>query len=392
MKKICFFSFMLILSIAAFAQQNLWKAQDIESAVVNLDHTVTFRFQAPDAKKVQIAGDFAAVKADNPIGGLVGTGLIDMAKENDSIWVYTSEPLKSELYSYLFVVDGVVAIDPNHPYVFRDFGTVSNYFIVGDGLADLFRVQQVPHGTLQSVWYKSDRLKMDRRLNVYLPAEYEMNPGKKYPVLYLLHGAGGDEDEWVNYGRACQIVDNLIARGKAEPMIIVMPNGHAAFEAAPGESSLGLYKPYHPEMMNGEFEQGFPEIIKFVEQTYRVQADKAHRAIAGLSMGGFHSFHISRLNENTFDYVGLFSAAVGLTKAEGIYSNVEETLKKQISNGMKLYWVGCGTDDFLYKNNADMRAMFDRLGLKYTYRESGDGHVWKNWRLYLSEFVPLLFK
>ncbi|MDO4214800.1 MAG: alpha/beta hydrolase-fold protein [Bacteroidales bacterium] len=382
----------LATSFSAFAQQNLWKAQDIESAVVNLDHSVTFRFQAPDAKKVQIAGDFAKIKEDNPVGGLVGTGLIDMKKENDSIWVYTSEPLTSELYSYMFVVDGTVTVDPNHPYIFRDFGTVSNYFMVPDGLADLFMVQKVAHGTLQSPWYHSEKGKKNRRLNVYLPAGYEKNVNKKYPVLYLLHGAGGDEDEWVNYGRTCQILDNLIAQGKAEPMIVVMPNGHIDFEAAPGESSMGLYKPFHPAMMNGEFEQAFPEIMKFVESTYRVQADKAHRAIAGLSMGGFHSFHISRLYENTFDYVGLFSAAVGMTKPEGVYANQDATLKKQIANGVKLYWVGCGTEDFLYKNNADMRAMFDRMGLKYTYRESGDGHVWKNWRLYLSEFAPLLFK
>ncbi len=392
MKKLILTGWLLVASIGVFAQQNLWKSQDIESAVVNLDHTVTFRFQAPNAKKVQIAGDFAEIKEDNPVGGLVGTGLIDMKKENDSIWVYTSAPLKSELYSYMFVVDGTVTVDPNHPYIFRDFGTVSNYFIVGDGLGDLFRVQQVPHGTLQSIWYMSNHFNMNRRLNVYTPAEYEKNPNKKYPVLYLLHGAGGDEDEWVNYGRTCQIIDNLTAKGLCEPMIVVMPNGHVSFEAAPGESSMGLYKPFHPSMMDGKFEQAFPEIIQFIESNYRVKADKAHRAIAGLSMGGFHSFHISRLYENTFDYVGLFSAAVGLTRQEGIYKNTEETLKKQIANGVKLYWVGCGTEDFLYKNNADMRAMFDRLGLKYTYRESGDGHVWKNWRLYLSEFAPLLFK
>lgn len=393
MKKFIAISLLVATTLVANAQQNLWKAQDIESAVVNADHTVTFRFQAPDAKLVQIAGDFAAAKADNPVGGLVGTGLIDMKKANDSIWVYTSDPLKSELYSYMFVVDGIVTADPNHPYIFRDFGTLSNYFIVPDGLADLFMVNKVPHGTLSSVWYHSEVGDKDRRMNIYLPAGYEKNKDQKYPVLYLLHGAGGDEDEWIHFGRTCQIMDNLIAQGKAVPMIVVMPNGHIDFEAAPGESSMGLYKPFHPAMMNGKFEQSFPEIIKYVEDNYRVQADKQHRAIAGLSMGGFHSFQISRIYENTFDYVGLFSAAVGLNKQQqGIYANQEESLKKEIANGVKLYWIGCGSEDFLYKNNCDMRAMFDKLGLKYVYRESGDGHVWKNWRLYLSEFAPLLFK
>ena len=135
MKKILIVGALLACVVPACAQQNLWKSQDIESAVVNLDHTVTFRFQAPNAHKVQIAGDFAEIKEDNPVGGLVGTGLIDMKKENDSIWVYTSAPLKSELYSYMFVVDGTVTVDPNHPYIFRDFGTVSNYFIVCSPLA-----------------------------------------------------------------------------------------------------------------------------------------------------------------------------------------------------------------------------------------------------------------
>lgn len=158
---------------------------------------------------------------------------------------------------------------------------------------------------------------MDRRINIYTPAGYEQSGDRKYPVLYLLHGMGGDEDEWTTFGRAAQILDNLIAQGKAEPMIVVMPNGHAAMEAAPGESSLGYYKPYHMKngTMDGAFEAYFPEIITFVESNYRVQADKAHRAIAGLSMGGFHSANISLNYPDMFDYVGLFSAALNVQSA-----------------------------------------------------------------------------
>lgn len=386
----------ILFSVQLSAQQNLFVAQDLKSAIVNEDKTVTFNFKAPDAKKVQIAGDFADKAEGQHVGGMVGAGLIDMTKGEDGIWTYTSRPLKPELYSYEFMVDGVPTIDPNNVYVYRDFATVTNVFIVGGGNADLYQVNKVPHGTLSHRWYESKGLDMTRRINIYTPAGYEQSGDRKYPVLYLLHGMGGDEDEWVSFGRATQILDNLIAQGKAEPMILVMPNGHAHMEAAPGESSWGLYKPFHAKTgtMDGTFEKYFYEIIDFVENNYRVQADKAHRAIAGLSMGGFHSMHISRYYENTFDYVGLFSAAVmerpGMD--QGIYANFNETLQKQIDNGVKLYWLGIGKDDFLYKANVAFREQLTKMGLKYEYLETEGGHVWTCWRTYLSVFAPKLFK
>lgn len=393
---------MTLLLVAAYggmkapAQQNLFVAQDLRSAIVNDDNTVTFNFKAPDAGKVQIAGDFAAKAEGQHIGGMVGAGLIDMAKNAEGIWTYTTEPLGSELYSYQFMVDGIPVIDPNNVYVYRDFATLSNVFIVGNGQADLYKVNKTPHGTLAHCWYHSDGLGTDRRLNVYTPAGYEQSAGKEYPVLYLLHGAGGDEDEWVTFGRAAQILDNLIAQGKAVPMIVVMPNGHAGMEAAPGESSWGFYKPVHLRegTMDGAFEENFMEIVRFIESNYRIKADKSHRAVAGLSMGGFHSMHISRYYANTFDYVGLFSAAVmerpGMDK--GIYANFEETLKKQVADGVKLYWIGIGSDDFLYKANETFRTRLDKLGMKYEFMETEGGHVWTCWRTYLSVFAPKLFQ
>ena len=382
--------FLAILAINAKAQQNLFGGQDIESAVVDEDNTVTFRFIAPDAKNVMVAGDFVEQVEENPIGGMVGSGLLPMTRDEEGIWTLTTKPLASELYSYLFMVDGVATTDPNNPYVFRDFATITNVFIVGNGQADLYKVEDVPHGSLTHRWYNSEKLGMDRRINIYTPAGYESS-GEKYPVLYLLHGAGGDEDEWGSFGRATQILDNLIAQGKAEPMIMVMTNGHAGMEAAPGESSWGFYKPVHltTGTMDGAFEDSFIEIINFVESNYRVLNDKAHRAIAGLSMGGFHSMHISRYYENTFDYVGLFSAAVMEREdATGnVYSNVDATLQKQIDNGLELYWLGIGNEDFLYEANKEFRAKLDKMGMKYTYMETGGGHIWKCWRVYLSEFA-----
>ena len=185
--------FIALLAIDGKAQQNLFGGQDIESAVVNADNSVTFRFIAPGAKKVEVAGDFAEKVEDNPVGGVVGTGLLPMTRDANSLWTLTTKPLESELYMYLFVVDGVATTDQTHPYVFRDLATISNIFLVGNGQADLYKVNDVPHGSLTHRWYESKSLGRDRRINIYTPPGYE-NSGEKYPVLYLLHGYGGDED------------------------------------------------------------------------------------------------------------------------------------------------------------------------------------------------------
>lgn len=387
--------FALLLCISAFAQQNLFPSQELQSAIVNEDGTVTFNFLAPKAHSVQIVGDFMeGEKGTN--AGMASSGIVDMVEGQDGIWTYTSKPLVSELYSYTFLVDGIATIDPNHPYAFRDFATLTNLFIIPGGVGDLYSVQDVPHGSLNSVWYHSDILGYDRRMNVYTPAEYLANSKKKYPVLYLLHGMGGDEDEWKNFGRACTIIDNLIAQGKAEPMIVVMPNGHAGMSAAPGESSLGYYKPYHftSGTMDGVFEQCFPEIVGFIDKNFRTLTKKDSRAIAGLSMGGFHSAFISANYPDLFGYVGLFSAAIGVTDSSvsPIYQDFDAKLASQFKKGVKLYWMGCGNVDFLYNNNKTMREKFDAAGYEYVYLETDGGHVWKNWRIYLADFAPRLFK
>ena len=207
---------------------------------------------------------------------------------------------------------------------------------------------------------------------------------------------GGDEEAWIALGRTAQILDNLIAQGKAKPMIVVMTNGNADQEAAPGESSLSLVKPNMqlPKTMEGSMESSFPDVIKFIESNYRVEKKKSSRAIAGLSMGGFHSLHISKQYPDMFDYVGLFSAAI--LPREGsespIYQNMDEKLKVQFGKHPKLYWIAIGKTDFLYKNNVDYRKKLDDSGYKYEYYESDGGHIWKNWRIYLTKFAPMLFK
>lgn len=397
MKRFLFLSAMLLVCAMTFAQQALWGGAPVVSPEVHDNNTVTFRLKAPKAVKVQVTGDFLPTqKIKTPFGEFDGPGIADLTENKDGVWEFTTpEPLKPELYSYTFLVDGLKITDPSNVYQIRDVASVTNVFIIGGDRADMYKVNKVPHGSVSKVWYHSDVLDLDRRLTVYTPAGYETS-GKRYPVFYLLHGMGGDENAWSELGRTAQIMDNLIAQGKAKPMIVVMTNGNAALEAAPGESSLGFTAPSMnlPKTMEGSFETAFPEVVKFIDKTYRTQANKKGRAIAGLSMGGFHSMHISKQYPDMFNYVGLFSAAImpGKDVKSPIYDDLEGKLKTQFAKKPALYWIGIGTTDFLYKANEDYRKLLDEKGYKYTYYETGEGHIWKNWRIYLTEFAPLLFK
>lgn len=396
MKRLSSLAVALLMCIFTFAQQALWGGAPVVSPQIHNDNTVTFRLKAPKAVKVQVAGDFLPTRIiKTQLGELNGPGIADLKEGKEGVWEYTTpEPLKPELYSYSFIVDGLKMMDPNNVYMIRDVASVTNVFIIGGDRADLYKVNDVPHGTVSRIWYNSPTLGMDRRLTVYTPAGYETS-GKRYPVFYLLHGMGGDEEAWIALGRTSQILDNLIAQGKAKPMIVVMTNGNAAQEAAPGESSLGFVNPIMslPKTMEGSFETAFPDVVKFIDKTYRTVKSKQGRAIAGLSMGGYHSLHISKQYPDMFDYVGLFSAAIMPNKdaKSPIYDDFDAKLKTQFAKKPALYWIAIGNTDFLYQANNDYRKMLDEKGYKYTYYETGEGHIWKNWRIYLTEFVPLLF-
>lgn len=397
MRKILFFSVLMLVCTVAFAQQALWGGAPVISPEIHDNNTVTFRLKAPKAVKVQVTGDFLPTqKIKTPFGEFDGPGVVDLKEGKEGVWEFTTpEPLKPELYSYSFIVDDLKIMDPSNVYMIRDVASVTNVFIIGGERADLYKVNDVPHGTVSRIWYNSPTLGMNRRMTVYTPAGYETS-GKRYPVFYLLHGMGGDEEAWIALGRTSQILDNLIAQGKAEPMIVVMTNGNASLEAAPGETHYGMVPPSMnlPKTMEGSFETAFPEVVKFIDKTYRTKANKQNRAIAGLSMGGYHSLHISKQYPDMFNYVGLFSAAIMPDKKvqSPIYDDFDQKLKIQFSKKPALYWIGIGTADFLYQSNTDFRKMLDEKGYKYTYYETGEGHIWKNWRIYLTEFAPQLFK
>lgn len=356
----------------------------VVSPEIKSDNSVTFRLMAPEAQKVTISGNWMA-----------GWGTqVDLAKGDSGIWSVTTDVLPPEFYTYSFNVDGVKTLDLVNPLVVRDGTRYESYVIVPGKESDVYTVKNVPHGMLSKVWYPSPSLEKTRRMYVYTPPGYAES-NEKYPVFYLLHGAGGDEDAWTTLGRTPYILDNLIAEGKAKPMIVVMTNGNAWSSAAPGDEPKMESQPDFSQMARGGFEKSLVnDVVPYIEKHYRVLTDKNNRAIAGLSMGGMHTQTITNTNPGMFGYIGVMSMGLMNNSRWGNYN--EEDHKKQIKalqeSGLKLYWIGVGKDDFLYESVTNLRKFYDDLGFKYEYMETPGGHTWTNWRIYLAELAPKLFK
>lgn len=380
MKKL-FFLAALLMSLHSMAQQSLQANNEQETAIVNANHTVTINVHAPLVEQLLLCGE------------LTGGQPVEMQKK-DGVWTFTTDILPDDLYLYWLEADGVRTLDPGNVNVVRDVSFLFNYVVVES--EGHYLASGVNHGSLESVWYRGRLSGMYRRMNVYLPAGYESGKGK-YPVLYLLHGSGGDEQAWVELGRVTQILDNAIAMGKAKPMIVVMPNGNMSDCAAPGvedqNSRPGIPKEHR---MDGYFEQTFPEIISWVDKHYRTKKDAKHRAVAGLSMGGYHSYWISAGYPDKFGYVGLFSAVYHWGAHDNdeavnpIYRNEDEKIA-QLFGRRPVYRIYIGSSDFLYEANVTERLHFDEHGYRYVYTESEGGHQWTNWRHYLSDFIEYLF-
>ena len=403
MKNIFVLMIAFAICLSANAQQALWGGERVDSPVINSDGTVTFRCSAPNAVKVEVTGDFLPnVRQEVDFNGNKMSfdvpGVRELSKGKNGVWEYTTDfVVAPELYTYTFRIDGTTIIDQNNVFVNRDIASLTSVLLVAKAgeRSDLYAIHRVPHGTVSKVWYKSATAGFDRRLTVYTPAAYESSKAK-YPVLYVLHGIGGDEDAWVTQGRATQILDNLIARGKAQPMIVVFTNGNISQEAAPLENSTGYNRPTMqlPKTMDGTFEKSFPEIVNFIDSHYRTIAKKQSRAVCGLSMGGFHTLNLSINYPELFNYSGMFSAAIGVSDPtiSPLYMDFDKKLENYFSHKPALLWVGCGKTDFLYNANIDFLKKLDAKGFKYTFMETEGGHVWRNWRIYFSEFIPLIFK
>ena len=380
------FILLAVFPLIPFAQQNIGhKTETVRSPEVNPDGSVTFRLYAPKAHNVVVIGDWI-------------NGISPLTEGEGGVWEYTTAPLPSELYTYRLYVDGLIGLDPGNPFTLRDVGYTFSYFYVDGDKASYYEVQDVPHGNVEQIWYRSGATGKDRRLSVYLPAAYDGK--KKFPVLYLLHGSGGDENAWLELGKTARIMDNLIARGEAVPMIVVMPNGNIGVQAAPGETPDNLA--FRPVMSNeipssyknGTYAASCGQLASFSASRYKTVRNRQSRAVAGLSMGGFHSLYISLNHPDLFSWTGLFSAGLvpQFTSELDVYSNREAKLRAYQKKGCNLFWIAIGKEDFLYDVNADFRTELDALGFPYEYHESSRGHLWCNWRQYLLLFAPRLFR
>ena len=368
------------------AQEAPWFRARVVSPEIQEDNSVIFRINAPDADRVQLSG-----------GWMEGWGTReDMMRNDTGLWTLTVGPLQPEIYTYAMWVNGIKTLDAANTSVMRDGSRFESMLLVPGPESDLYAVKDVPHGTLSKVWYDSPTLGLKRRMYVYTPPGYE-GGYDTYPVFYLLHGGGGDEDAWATLGRACQIMDNLIAQRKARPMIVVMTNGNPFDAAAPGEApprkeveGEGIFS-----MGSGRFEKSLvDDVIPFVEEHYRTKDGKSNRAVGGLSMGGMQTMNLAFDHSMVFDYYGVMSMGITDPGPDGRswFQNVDARLNSLKTTGYKLYWVGCGTDDFLYDAAKNLVSKLEEAGMEYTYRESTGGHTWSNWRIYLSELAPLLFR
>ncbi|MBW6501142.1 MAG: esterase [Bacteroidales bacterium] len=344
------------------------------------EKTVTFRMSAPQAKLVRLYGSWMRSFDSS----------INMNKDTSGVWVVSVPRPPEELYTYSFIVDGLSINDPNNVFMQRD-GTryLSVLLIPGELSANYFEATQ--RGTLSHVWYDSPTIGKTRRMFVYTPFGYETGK-ERYPVLYLLHGAGGDEDAWSTMGRTCQIMDNLIEKKLAKPMLVVMPNGNPGQVAARTllmpEITLDRSDPKTADIYVHSIVK---DIVPYIEKNYRVIAKPASRAIAGLSMGAGHTIRCTNLYPGFFSYICPLSNGIRVAddKAKADYDAQFTALRKA---GYKLYFLACGEDDFLIESAKTLNATLTRNGIKHTFFVNSGGHTWANWRIYLNTFAPLLFK
>ena len=358
--------------LANFARQG--QGQQVISPEVK-DGKVTFRLNANYATRVQLSGNWMP----NPWGGTE-----EMTKGPNGIWELTIDAPEPEIYTYNFVVDGVAVNDPLNNQVQRDGNRYLNMLFIPGERSENYNEYDGPHGTLTYRWYDSQLLGISRRMAVYTPAGYEKNTKQKYPVLYLLHGGGGDEEAWPSMGRAVQILDNLIGKGLAVPMIVVMPNGNANQRAA---QTLKLPNDGKAQGQNAYVNSLVNEIVPFIDKEYRTVAKADGRAIAGLSMGGGHT------TSATLTYPGVFSYICPLSCGIRESDELDAQLQGIKKAGYKLYWIGVGKEDTgAYNGSLILDKHLTDNGMQHTLYVSEDAHVWKTWRLYLNTFGRLLFK
>ena len=336
------------------------------------DKKVTFRLFAPKAAEVTVNGEFT----DGPA--------VKLAKDEKGVWSATVGPLKPDLYSYTFAVDGVRTLDPRNAAIKPGLTSNANLFFLPGPEADFQDIKPVPHGDIRKVWYQSSTLGEQRRMHVYTPPGYDQ-AADKYPVLYLLHGGGDEDSGWSTVGRAGFILDNLIAAGKAKPMLVVMPNGSLPRPAA-GASPASAQDRFTNELLK--------DVVPYVEKNFRVLPGPANRALAGLSMGGGQTLRVATTNPDQFAYLAVWSAGLFGGNPADFEKQNEAFLKDadKVNKAVKLFSVVVGDKDFALPGSKALAGVLEKHGIKHEFRLTGGGHTWTNWRTYLNDMAPKLFR
>ena len=346
--------------------QQGWRDVVFKPHVIHRDGRITFNHDAPAAKKVELSGQFLERN-------------IPMVRNSRGIWSATVRPAKADIYPYNFVVDGVAAQAQNNMAVFPNENFKASLLEIPDPDA-LYTVNDVPHGKVQYCTYKSDVMGEYRPVLVYTPADYEKG-NKKYPVFYLVSGTTDTEETWFKVGKVNVILDNLIAQGKAVPMIVVMPYGNV-FGSTPSPTTLAAAKMYE------KFEQELTEcVMPFVEKNFRTKNTRENRAIAGFSRGGGQSLFTVYSNFDKFSWLASYSAYLTPEVMDIYFPDLQNDIKS-----LDLMWFGVGTSDFLYRNVLDHQKYFDEKGIVYEKMFTEGGHTWMNARTYLTETLQKFFK
>lgn len=340
------------------------------SPEVHPDSRVTFRLRAPKASAVEL--------------NLGGARPQSLTKGADGVWTVTLSNLTPDLYTYTFTVDGLRMLDHANPNLKTGINGLDGSLLDVPGPTPRFdAVQNVPHGAIHIRTYFSKTVNRDRGLHIYVPPQYENEPSRRFPVLYLRHGFGDTDSNWSNDGRAGVILENLIAAGKASPALIVMTYGYTDGTWAGGSSPEGI------ETLGKEL---FTDVIPFVEKHYRVAPGRANRAIAGLSMGGGQAFTIGLKNLDQFGSVAEFSSGLLSAADLNIETVVPGLLKNAAAiNELRVFYIGCGTEDPRIVGHQELSELFTKNGIHHVYKETPGAHEWKVWRTLLADFLPKAF-
>jgi len=363
----------LLVAFSVLAQQAPPAPPPIKSPEVMSDGRVTFRFRAPNAKEVLLSRE--------------GAARTPMQRDEPGVWSVTVGPLEPDLYGYGFVTDGVGLTDPNNSQIKPNLLGIQSVVYVPGPSSLPWEVNNVPHGTVHHHFYKSGVVGDERDFYVYTPPGYDPAVRKQYPVLYLLHGYSDDASGWTAVGRAHVILDNLIARGKAKPMLVVMPLGYGAPEVV-SRSGPPLRDPDLRKKNYDRFRDALlTEVIPHVEQNYRVSKERSSRAIAGLSMGGSESLLVGLNAVDRFAWIGAFSSG-GLPED---YAANFAALDSKVNAQLRLLWIACGTEDRLIDANRKFRDWLKAKDVKHTSVETPGAHTWMVWRRNLADFAGSLF-